>query len=75
VSAPLSERVRVRQVRSGAGFARDQKATLVALGLGRIGKVRVHPNNPQIRGMLAKVTHLVTVEAADDTAAVVGRTR
>ena len=60
-----TDRVRVRQVRSGAGFARDQKATLAALGLGRIGKTRVHPDNPQIRGMLQKVTHLVIVEAAD----------
>ena len=55
--------IRVRQVRSGSGFARDQKATLVALGLGRIGKVRVHPDNPQIRGMVQKVTHLVIVES------------
>jgi large subunit ribosomal protein L30 len=57
-----SGRIRVRQVRSGACCPRDQKATLVALGLGRIGKERVHPDNPQIRGMVYKVTHLVTVE-------------
>ena len=75
MSGGASEALRVRQVRSGAGFARDQKATLVALGLGRIGKVRVHPNNPQIRGMLAKVTHLVTVEAADEGTRATGRPR
>ena len=51
--------VRVRQVRSGIGFDRSQKATLKALGLGRIGRTRVHPDNPQIRGMVAKIPHLV----------------
>ena len=59
-------RVRVRQTRSGIGYKRDQKDTLRALGLGRIGKVREHPDNPQVRGMIAKVCHLVVVE--DDSA-------
>jgi len=70
-----TNRLRVRQVRSGTGFAGNQKATLAALGLGRIGKTRVHPDNPQIRGMLAKVTHLVTVEPAGDVAPGAGRPR
>jgi len=56
-------RLRVRQVRSGVGFDRTQKATLKALGLGRIGKERRHPDNPQVRGMISKVSHLVVVEA------------
>jgi large subunit ribosomal protein L30 len=55
----------VRQIRSGIGFNRDQKATLRALGLGKIGRQRRHPDNPQIRGMIFKVTHLVSVEAED----------
>jgi large subunit ribosomal protein L30 len=54
--------LRVRQTRSGIGYKRDQKATLTALGLGRIGKVRELPDNPQVRGMIAKVCHLVVVE-------------
>jgi large subunit ribosomal protein L30 len=54
--------VRVRQVRSGTGFDKTQKATLKALGLGKIGRVREHPDNPQIRGMIYKVVHLVDVE-------------
>lgn len=54
--------VRVRQVRSGIGYGKDQKATLRALGLGRVGRVRVHPDNPQIRGMVAKIPHLVVIE-------------
>jgi large subunit ribosomal protein L30 len=55
----------VRQVKSGIGFNKDQKATLRALGLGKIGQQRRHPDNPQIRGMIYKVTHLVAVEAED----------
>ena len=39
-----------------------QKATLKALGLGRIGKRAELEATPQIRGMVAKVNHLVTVE-------------
>jgi large subunit ribosomal protein L30 len=55
--------LRVRQVRSGIGFDETQKATLRALGLGRIGKEHRHPDNPQVRGMISKVSHLVVVEA------------
>ena len=65
--AAASETIRVRQIRSGIGFSIDQKSTLRALGLGRIGRVRVHPDNPQVRGMVAKIPHLVVIEpsAAD----------
>jgi large subunit ribosomal protein L30 len=52
----------VRQRRSGIGFDYKQKATLRALGLGRIDKVRRHPDTPQMRGMIARVRHLVAVE-------------
>jgi large subunit ribosomal protein L30 len=55
----------VRQIRSGIGFNVDQKRTLRALGLGKIGRVRVHPDNPQIRGMVQAVRHLVVVEAPE----------
>lgn len=53
--------LRVRQVRSGIGFQKTQKLTLRALGLGKIGKERTHPDNPQIRGMIKAVTHLVEI--------------
>jgi large subunit ribosomal protein L30 len=55
-------KLQVRQIKSGIGFNGQQKKTLQALGLGRIGKVRQHPDNPQIRGMIARVVHLVTTE-------------
>jgi len=53
--------IHVRQVRSGIGFAEDQKATLRALGLGKIGRTRALPDNPQVRGMLHKISHLVRI--------------
>ena len=59
---PSGAKIRVRQIRSGIGFDKTQKATLRALGLEKLGRVRLHPDNPQIRGMIAKVSHLVVVE-------------
>jgi len=60
--------LRVKQVRSGIGFDKKQKATLRALGLSKVGRERVHPDNRQIRGMLAKVPHLVVVRSDEDGA-------
>ena len=54
--------IRIRQVRSGIGFEKSQKATLRALGLVKIGRVREHPDNPAIRGMVAVISHLVVIE-------------
>ena len=52
----------VQQVRSSIGTKPKHRGTLKALGLGRIGKKRVHADRPEIRGMIAKVSHLVSVE-------------
>jgi large subunit ribosomal protein L30 len=54
--------IRVTQVRSGIGTKPKHRGTLRALGLGRIGKSNVLPDRPEIRGMIAKVPHLVSVE-------------
>ena len=54
--------IKIRQIRSGIGFDKTQKATLRALGLVKIGRVREHPDNPAIRGMASKVSHLVVIE-------------
>jgi large subunit ribosomal protein L30 len=54
--------IKIRQVRSGIGFDKTQKATLRALGLVKIGRVREFPDNPAVRGMVAKISHLVVVE-------------
>jgi large subunit ribosomal protein L30 len=53
--------LRIQQIRSGIGFDKTQKATLRALGLEKIGRVREVPDNPPMRGMLGKIPHLVVV--------------
>ncbi len=54
--------VTVKQVKSVIKTTHRQKKTMVALGLTKIGKVVQHTDTPQIRGMIDKVNHLVTVE-------------
>jgi large subunit ribosomal protein L30 len=58
-------RLKVRQTRSGIGRKQNQRQTLRSLGLRRIGDEVVKEDRPEIRGMLAAVTHLVTVEEVD----------
>jgi large subunit ribosomal protein L30 len=57
--------LKVTQVRSSIGTKPKQRGTLRALGLGRIGKARRFPDTPEVRGQIAKVPHLVTVEEVD----------
>lgn len=54
-------KIRVRQVRSGICCNEKQKGTLRALGLEKIGRTRTLPDNPQVRGMVAKIPHLVEI--------------
>ena len=61
-TAKAKKTIKIRQVRSGIGFDRTQKATLRALGLEKIGRVREYPDNPAVRGMAAKIPHLVVIE-------------
>ena len=60
-SESTGKTVRVKQIRSSIGFERSQGATLRAMGLTRIGRVRELPDNAAVRGMIAKVAHLVEV--------------
>ena len=55
----------VTQVKSAIGSKPKQRGTLRALGLGRIGKTNTLPDRPEIRGMLSRVPHLVTVEETE----------
>ncbi|MDZ7679239.1 MAG: 50S ribosomal protein L30 [Acidimicrobiales bacterium] len=55
----------VTQTRSSIGVKPKQRGTLRALGLGRIGKSNTLPDRPEIRGMLDRVPHLVTVEETE----------
>ncbi|MFN2607949.1 MAG: 50S ribosomal protein L30 [Acidimicrobiales bacterium] len=58
--------LRVTQVRSAIGVKPAHRGTLRALGLGGIGKVNHLPDRPEIRGMIARVPHLVEVVESDD---------
>ncbi len=55
-------KVKVKKVRSTINRPKDQKRTLEALGLRRIGQEKVHELTPQIQGMINKVKHLISVE-------------
>jgi large subunit ribosomal protein L30 len=52
----------VTQVRSAIANKPKTVGTLRALGLGRIGNTNVLPDRPEIRGMIARVPHLIEVE-------------
>jgi large subunit ribosomal protein L30 len=55
-------RLRVTQTRSSIGAKPKHRGTLRALGLRGVGRSNELPDRPEIRGMLAKVPHLVNVE-------------
>ena len=58
-------KLRVTQVRSAIGSKPKHRGTLRALGLGRIGKSNTLPDRPEIRGMIARVPHLIEVEEVE----------
>ncbi|NNE58683.1 MAG: 50S ribosomal protein L30 [Hellea sp.] len=53
--------LKVRQTGSPIRRPNDQRQTLVGLGLNKIGRVRELEDTPSIRGMVAKVSHLVEI--------------
>ncbi len=67
MSAPTSNQhgtrqIVVTQVRSAIGAKPKARGALRALGLGKIGRSHTLPDRPEIRGMLRKVSHLITAE-------------
>ena len=60
--------LKVTQVRSGIGTKPKHRGTLRALGLHGIGTTNTLPDRPEIRGMLARVPHLVRVESEEGSA-------
>jgi large subunit ribosomal protein L30 len=58
-------RLKVTQVRSAIGSKDNQRQTLRTLGLKRVHDVVVKEDRPEVRGMVATVTHLVTVEEVE----------
>jgi large subunit ribosomal protein L30 len=56
-----SKTIKVQQIGSPIRRRHEQRETLIGLSLNRIGRVAELPDTPQIRGMIAKVQHLVRV--------------
>lgn len=56
--------IKVTQIGSPIGRPKDQRATLVGLGLNKMHKTRELEDTPAVRGMINKVSHLVKVEEA-----------
>jgi large subunit ribosomal protein L30 len=55
--------LRITQIKSTNGSNPKQRDTLRSLGLGKIGRTAEREDNDAIRGMIAKVAHLVTIDA------------
>jgi large subunit ribosomal protein L30 len=58
--------LKVTQIRSGIGTKPKHRGSLRALGLRGIGQSNVLPDRPEIRGMIARVPHLVKVEEVNE---------
>lgn len=61
----MALKLKVTLVRSTINRPETQKRTVKGLGLTKINRSAVHPDNDAIRGMIRKVQHLVTVEAVE----------
>lgn len=62
-------KLRIKWIKSDIGYAREQRRTLKALGFHRLHETVEHEDSPLVRGMIAKVNHLVKVEVITDAAA------
>jgi large subunit ribosomal protein L30 len=54
--------IKITLVRSPIGYPEPQKATVRALGFRRLNQTVIHADTPVVRGMLAKVIHMVRIE-------------
>ena len=61
----MPNRLRITLVKSPIGYHHEQKETVKALGLGKMWRTVEKDDTPDIRGMVHKVRHLVSVEAVD----------
>ncbi|MBM3150510.1 MAG: 50S ribosomal protein L30 [Chloroflexi bacterium] len=61
----MAKKLRITWQKSEIGYVRKQRLTLRALGFHRLNQTVEHDDTPAIRGMLAKVNHLVRTEVID----------
>ena len=59
-------KLRITWKKSDIGYVKEQKRTLRALGFHRLNETVVHEDSPSIRGMIAKIGHLVEIEIVND---------
>ena len=60
--AKNEKKIRVTLVKSAIGYSKEQKRTVVALGLNKLNSSNELPDNGAVRGMIFKIKHLVRVE-------------
>lgn len=58
----MANKVKIKQIKSTIGRFKNQKLTIKALGLKKIGSTVIHEDSPPVRGMINTVRHLVHVE-------------
>ena len=58
----MAKKVKIKQIRSAIGRLKNQKLTVKALGLKKVGSTVIHDDSPAVRGMINTVSHLVTIE-------------
>ncbi len=63
-AAVETKTIKVTQIGSPIRRTEDQRATLIGLGLNKMNRSRELQDTPSVRGMIAKVQHMVKVEAA-----------
>ncbi|WP_377887086.1 50S ribosomal protein L30 [Alkalihalobacillus sp. R86527] len=61
----MAKKLEITLSRSVIGRPQDQRVTVKTLGLNKMHQTVVHSDNPAIRGMVNKVSHLVTVNEID----------
>jgi large subunit ribosomal protein L30 len=58
----MARKLKIRQIKSASGHREDLKATVRALGIRKLNHTVEHNDTPQIRGMIFKIRHLLSVE-------------
>jgi large subunit ribosomal protein L30 len=61
----MAKKIKVTLIRSGINRPQQHKRTIVALGLRKMHRTVVLPDNDAVRGMIRSVSHMVKVEAAE----------
>ena len=62
----MASKLRITYTKSSIGYRKSQQGTIRALGFRKLNQTVEHDDNEVIRGMVKKVSHLVTVEEVDE---------